>query len=84
LGKTDLEARLEGFRGMALAPNTLGGYQTDWKDFAAWCEEQGRDCLPAATTTVSLYFADRFEHVTAASLTRRIAAISKRHAQAGF
>jgi integrase len=84
LGKTALETRLEGFRGMALAPNTLRGYQTDWTDFAAWCEEQGRDCLPAATTTVSLYFADRSEHLTAASLTRRIAAISKRHAQAGF
>jgi hypothetical protein len=45
LGKTALETRLEGFRGMALAPNTLRGYQADWKDFVAWCEEQGRECL---------------------------------------
>jgi site-specific recombinase XerD len=84
LGKTDLETRLEGFRGMALAPNTLRGYQTDWRDFAAWCQAEGRECLPAETATVSLCFADRSEHLTAASLTRRIAAISKRHGQAGF
>jgi integrase len=84
LSKTDLEVRIEGFRGMALAPNTLRGYQTDWKDFAAWCRAEGRECLPADTATVSLYFADRSQHLTAASLTRRIAAITKRHAQAGF
>ena len=83
LPKTALETRLEGFRGMALAANTLRGYETDWKDFAAWCHAEGRECLPAETATVSLYFADRSEHLTAASLTRRIAAISKRHAQAG-
>ena len=46
--------------------------------------EQGRESLPAETATVSFYFADRSQHLTAASLTRRIAAISKRNAQAGF
>lgn len=40
--------------------------------------------MPAKTATVSLYFVDRSEHLTAASLTRRIAAISKRHGQVGF
>jgi integrase len=84
LDKTTLETRLEGFRGMALAPNTLRGYQTDWQDFATWCQEQGRESLPAETATVSLYFADRSQHLTSASLTRRIAAIAKRHSQAGF
>jgi integrase len=69
---------------MALAPNTLRGYESDWKDFEAWCQGKGRVSLPAETATVSLYFADRSEHLTAASLTRRIAAISKRHGQSGF
>jgi site-specific recombinase XerD len=81
LPKTALETRLESFRGVALAPNTLRGYETDWKDFAARCQEQGRESLSAETATVSLYFADRSERLTAASLTRRIAAISKRHQQ---
>jgi site-specific recombinase XerD len=84
LPKSALETRLGGFRGMALSPNTLRGYQTDWQDFATWCQEQGRDSLPAETATVSLYFADRSQHLTTASLTRRIAAISKRHGQAGY
>src|ERR1700758_4128927 len=78
----DLESRLQGFRGMALAPNPLRGYESDWKDFEAWCQGKGRVSLPAETATVSLYFVDRSEHLTAASLTRRIAAISKRHGQA--
>jgi site-specific recombinase XerD len=82
LDKTALETRLQSFRGMALAPNTLRGYRRDWKDFATWCQEQGRECLSA--DTVSLYFADRSAQLTAPSLTRRIAAISKRHAQAVF
>jgi integrase len=82
--QTDLESRLQGFRGMALAPNTLRGYESDWKDFEVWCHGKGRESLPAETATVSLYFADRSQHLTTASLTRRIAAISKRHGQAGY
>jgi hypothetical protein len=40
---------------VALAPNTLRGYETDWKDFAARCQEQGRESLSAETAIVSLY-----------------------------
>jgi integrase len=69
---------------MALAQNTLRGYESDWKDFAAWCQQKGREALPAEAATASLYFVDRSRILTTASLTRRIAAISKRHAQAGF
>ena len=31
------------------AENTLRGYQSDWRDFCAWCEAHGLCPLPAAS-----------------------------------
>ena len=41
------------------AENTLRGYQSDWRDFCAWCESRGGLCvLPAAAEAVAAYIAD--------------------------
>ena len=35
------------------AENTLRGYQSDWRDFCAWCESRGLYPLPATPETVA-------------------------------
>ena len=67
-----------------LAANPLRGYASGWRDFIAWCVENVRPALPADLETACLYFVDRGERLTNASLGRRIAAISRTHQDAGF
>ena len=41
------------------AENTLRGYQSDWRDFCAWCECRSGVCpLPAAADLVAAYIAE--------------------------
>src|SRR5258708_6812891 len=37
------------------AENTLRGYQSDWRDFCAWCDARNLGALPAAPETVAAY-----------------------------
>jgi site-specific recombinase XerD len=74
-----LGEREEDFRKRSLSPNTRRGYENDWKDFTAWCAEHGAESLPATAATLKRYFADRSSTLAKASLTRRIAAISRYH-----
>ena len=39
----------------ARAANTLRGYRSDWNEFAAWCDRERVDALPAAAATISGY-----------------------------
>ena len=36
------------------ADNTLRGYQSDWRDFCAWCEAHSINPLPAVKSRQSL------------------------------
>jgi site-specific recombinase XerD len=67
------------------AENTLRGYQTDWRDFCAWCESHGRLCPLAATAeTVAAYIAECAGHLKPGSIQRRLNAIAEAHKAAGL
>jgi site-specific recombinase XerD len=67
------------------AENTLRGYQSDWRDFCAWCESQGGLCpLPAAADTVAAYIAECAGHLKPGSIQRRLNAIAEAHKAAGL
>jgi integrase len=66
----------------AKAPATLRAYRSDWRDFEGWCSARGLTALPAEPETIALYLAERAESLKPATLTRRLAAISKAHAAA--
>jgi integrase len=61
------------------AVNTIRGYTSDWTDFALWTIAHRFCALPAEPTTVALYLTDRSATLAAATLARRLAAISARH-----
>jgi hypothetical protein len=53
------------------AENTLRGYQSDWREFCAWCEGHGVGPLPAAPETVAAYIAECAGHLKPGSIQRR-------------
>ncbi len=84
LRESALESEVAELRSHALAANSQRGYAADWRNFAAWCADQGREALPASPETAGLYMADRSATLANASLTRAIAAIGRQHREAGF
>jgi integrase len=78
LADRELEVRKE-----SIAENTRRGYDSDWRDFTVWCEEHGAEPLPADATTLKRYFIDRQVNLSKATLSRRIASISRFHKEAG-
>jgi site-specific recombinase XerD len=65
------------------AENTLRGYQSDWKDFCAWCEGHGLCPLPATPETVASYIAECAGHLKPGSIQRRLNAIAEAHKAVG-
>jgi integrase len=60
-------------------------YNSDWKDFSAWCTENRLAVLPAEPATVALYLSALAEKGRkAATITRRLTSISTAHRRAGF
>ena len=70
-------------RKKSVADNTRRGYDSDWRDFTAWCALHNAAPLPADAITVKRYFIDRQASLSKATLARRIAAISRIHKEAG-
>jgi site-specific recombinase XerD len=68
----------------AKAPNTVRAYRADWSDFAAWCGQHRLEPLPAAPETVTLYLTALAGQKKAATLQRRLSAISQAHQAAGL
>src|SRR3954452_4710266 len=66
------------------AENTRRCYRGDVAHFITWCESKTVLSLPAAPATVAMYIADLAEIAKVATITRRMAAISKAHQAAGF
>jgi hypothetical protein len=50
--ETVLRKQIEEFRTRSLAENTVPGYESDWRDFEAWCGKQNRPALPADAETL--------------------------------
>ena len=81
---TLLEAA-RGYVEAAKAPNTRRAYQTQWKTFAAWCAQFGRESLPAAPATLALFLTARAQAgLKVASLGLGLSAIRAVHFDASF
>ncbi|MBG0792648.1 tyrosine-type recombinase/integrase [Methylocystis sp. H62] len=68
-------SRIEG----AYSDNTLRSYRADMATFEKWCAEARRRTLPASPETVAAYVEHEAERFSAATLKRRLAAVSKVH-----
>jgi site-specific recombinase XerD len=66
------------------AVNTLRGYQSDWRDFCAWCEERALGPLPASSESVAAYTAESAGRLKPGSIQRRLNAIAEAHKAAGL
>jgi integrase len=65
------------------AQNTLRGYQSDWREFCAWCDARGVCSLPAAADAVAAYIAECAGHLKPGSIQRRLNAIAEAHKATG-
>jgi integrase len=80
-----LPAQVREFIRASKAENTLRGYQSDWRDFCAWCESRGGlSPLPAAGDAVAAYIAECAGHLKPGSIQRRLNAIAEAHKAAGL
>jgi site-specific recombinase XerD len=61
------------------AKSTLRGYQSDWRDFCAWCEARALGPLPANPETVAAYIAECAGRLKVGSIQRRLNAIAEAH-----
>ncbi len=70
----------------ARAKSTRRAYAHDWHQFRTWCERNSLVSLPASPQTVILYSTDLAKNRQKKwnTLSRRLAAISQLHSQAGF
>src|SRR5438045_392230 len=66
------------------AANTLRGYQSDWRDFCAWCEGHGIGPLPANPESVATYIAECAGRLKVGTLQRRLNAIAEAHKAVGL
>ena len=69
-----------GYVGAARAPNTLGGYRSDWSEFTTWCSRMSIKPLPAAAATISSYLTDLARAgAKVGTMSRRLSAIRFAH-----
>jgi integrase len=79
-----LPAQVREYIRASKAENTLRGYQSDWRDFCAWCAGHGLCPLPALPETVAVYIAACAGHLKPGSIQRRLNAIAEAHKAAGL
>ena len=79
----ELAHRAAGYARRTVTDSTTKAYETDWSDFAGWCDRNNLVALPATPATVGLYLTSLVDRLKVATLTRRLAAISTRHRLAG-
>jgi len=91
-----LVERAELYIGAARAPNTVRGYEADWRHFEGWCARHHAPSLPADPRIVALYLTSLIEGTRAGdghwverprrvtTLDRRLSAIRHFHRSAGY
>lgn len=80
-----LTSRAADYLAASMAANTNRAYQSDARQFAAWCEAAGVQALPASPATVALYLVGLADAGKKAStIDRARAAIRKAHELAGL
>jgi hypothetical protein len=68
----------------AQAPNTSRAYESDWRQFCAWCDRYRLAPLPAPAAVLALYLTSLAKRGLAVStIRRRAAAIARAHRQTG-
>ena len=75
----EAQQKVTQFLEAARADNTRRAYETDWNDFATWCQERQLTALPADPQTVAAYLSDRADTLKLSTLERRRAAIAHLH-----
>ena len=66
------------------AENTLRGYQSDWRAFCAWCEQQNVSALPASPEAIASYIAECAGRLKVGSIQRKLNAIAEAHKAMGL
>ncbi|MEE3452022.1 MAG: site-specific integrase [Dialister sp.] len=59
--------------------NTINAYESDWNDFCDWCRYHHKSSYPASPETVVNYINDLADFAKAATIRRRISAISENY-----
>lgn len=72
------------FAAAAHSANTLSAYESDWRDFTAWCAGHRMQECPATPETVVLYLTALARTSKPSTLARRLSAITRFHHAAGF
>lgn len=80
---TSVMDKARAFAANSKAANTVRAYESDWNHFIAWCGAHTLPSMPATPATVALYIADLASACKVATITRRLAAISKVHQASG-
>lgn len=78
-----LVERAEELAEASQAPGTVRAYESDWRQFVAWCGAAGFSPLPAAPEVVCLYLTDVAGLLATGTISRRLTVIRRRHADAG-
>ena len=76
--KSDLQDKVARYVQASIAGNTRTAYQSDLRHFMQWGGQ-----VPASPELVATYLADHAVHLSVATLSRRIAALSKAHKAKG-
>ena len=72
------------YRAQAKAANTIRAYESDWRQFEAWCDARRLDPLPARPEAVATYLASlALAGKADSTIGRHLAAITWRHRQDG-
>ena len=72
------------YRRRAKSANTTRAYESDWRQFEAWCDERGLEPFPARAEAVATYLAVLAQAGRADStIGRHLAAIGWQHRQQG-
>ena len=83
-GLDDLIRKANDLMHSAKADSTRKAYRNDWRAFESWCQAHNLPSLPSTPQTVALYITDCVNHLAAATISRRLASISKAHQATGF
>src|SRR4051794_3984958 len=81
----NLEKSALGYIAHAKAERTIKAYRSDFKHFERFCEQHNVSALPATPDTIALYLTSLADQgFKVATISRRVAAISKAHSAAGY
>lgn len=75
----ELYSSAQAFAEQAKSPQTKRAYQSDWNDFALWCQRHNLHPMPATPQCIALYLTERSQSLKISSLRRRLTAISQIH-----